>query len=168
MIAPVLLVSLAAASQAAPQRLVPFASISGSQSLYQRPALVKATTPAAWQGVLARHYGTNVNGPDDRESSDTVTLNFGTCMALVVFGGSLKNVQGLVYDSTEEGPQQVAIKIRREFSPDPNTTLLTNPYLFLLMPRSTKKLVVDLDMRTSADENPRWVRQTPAAALPAD
>jgi hypothetical protein len=104
---------------------------------------------ASWSDLWHRHREQfQLNVPANAQSdalSDLPKVSFTDNVVLCLFGGQSKNVLGFEIADVGEKESKGYIRIRPLLLPSTGADLLQNPYLFIVLPRTKKKVTVQLD-----------------------
>jgi RNA polymerase sigma factor (sigma-70 family) len=140
----------------APNRIHrPIVLWTGPNSAVAKQTYARITEREEWEKIWKRHVGEK--GVDGKEVLPEV--NFDAYMVVAVFDGDTFNSRGFDAFSITEDKEQVVVRLQsRSFStvgPD-GGAIAVRPYGFFLLPRSTKRLVFERDVRTMRNQAPKW------------
>jgi hypothetical protein len=153
-----LLYSLNATSSPHPgpsRQVTPICSWIGSDSMQAKPLLARCDREEEWYAVWAKHLGRESSGPPWAPQID-----FNRCSVLAVFTGEGSSPLGVMLREVIEEKELVRVRYwpltqqraGGSFAPSNDETkksvtysrkLEANPYLFVLIPRTTKPFVLE-------------------------
>jgi hypothetical protein len=140
--------------------LRPYVVITGSDSAVQQPECRRIVTDAAWEALWDRHVAQEQRIKAGRPEAPRPAVDFQRCLLIAVFGGSTWNTEGLkVVDTVGKGDE---IVVGTDWLSYQTTRAgdQTPPFAFIVMPRSPKPILVQVDtrdLRERADNAPpKW------------
>jgi len=133
----------------------PFVVMSGADSHVTKPSLTVIQGNEQWQRVWEEHVGTTV---DDAYRA-AMEVDFDRCMVVVVFRGLTRNVRGIAVDSVSASGESIRIRLNDvgyQTGGKGNDRPLDRPYVFIILPKSTKDIVVEENVQKYKGEPPEW------------
>jgi len=124
--------------------------MAGADSLVESPRILIAKSQSGWNEVWQLHRQTAVIGPPGANrvtdpQSDKPAVDFEKNVVLCVFGGQSRNVCGFAVAAAGEVKGKIIVRIQPVPLPNSGTGILQNPYIMLVLPRTKKKMQVQLD-----------------------
>jgi len=125
--------------------------MTGADSLVEAPRVLIAKSASGWNDVWQQHRQTAIIGslPGAPKVTDGLgdkpTVDFTKNVVLCVFGGQSRNVCGFTVSATGEVKGTMVIQIQPVPLPNSGTGVLQNPYIMLVLPRTKKKMQLQLD-----------------------
>jgi hypothetical protein len=158
-----LLVTLSALAQDSKAALTkPLLVLTGADSHVIKPAYQRITSEAAWQQLWLSHLG-KTEADSFREHLPIVQIDFEKCMLIAVFRGVATNSRGVNVISVEE--QEASVCVRFDdmsyqtaggFGDDAGGSVKVTPYAMIVIPKSTKLVVLEENVQGLKNQPPTW------------
>jgi RNA polymerase sigma factor (sigma-70 family) len=152
--------AVAPAQFAAPQIVhKPAVVWTGPHSMIDKGGYLRISERKDWEDLWKRHVGTN--GLKDLERKEVVVpeVNFEAYMVVALLDGDTVNSAGFSAFSILEDNEQLVFRFQGRYfqtaGPD-GGAIAVRPYGFFVVPRSTKQLVLERDVRSLIAEAPKW------------
>jgi hypothetical protein len=132
----------------------PLAVLSGTNSHIPKPYCKRITSSDEWTQTWVNHLGTT----KDDAYRPTFEIDFGRCLVVAVFRGSERNVRGIEVNSLRETAESLTIQLTelKYQTSGPDTHEFVQPYAFIILPRTSKTIVVEENIQSYKDEAPIW------------
>jgi hypothetical protein len=136
----------------------PLFSLGGRESKNARAGYHRIESPEAWKALWLRHT-TGTEKPDTVPvTTPQAEVDFSRCMVVAVFQGKGDNCNGFKVHSVLESDEQITVRIQgRYFATGPEVQETAAWGIFVL-PRSTKRLLVELDTRSEKIDPLKWTK----------
>lgn len=141
----------------------PYAVITGPDCAMSQRRVSRITDRVAWREVWQRHLGKPVADP-------YVTIvglpqiNFRACMVVALFAGESLNSRGAYGVSWHEDADRARLRFTDMSYNTTGPDRSCRPFAFFVVPRSTKRLIVEESIVRERGEPPemvRWARFAP-------
>ncbi len=131
----------------------------GPNSAVDKQTYARITDRNEWEKTWKRHIGNRGDKDGDGKEVAVPEVDFDAYMVVALLDGDTFNSRGFDAFSITEDKEQVVFRFQaRHFStagPD-GGAIAVRPYGFFLLPRSTKRLVFERDVRALNNEAPKW------------
>lgn len=121
----------------------------GSNSLIETPNVMMVKGQPGWNDVWQQHRQTAVFTPQGAprlvDDVERPTVNFRKNVVLCLFGGQSRNVGGFEVSGVGEVKGTIVLRVRPILLPGNGAGVLQNPFLMVMLPRTKKKMQVQLD-----------------------
>ena len=134
----------------------PFVTWWGAHSRMDKAGYFRVTSDEEWKRLWALHAGEQLETP--YKIAKYPEVDFEQCMVVMVFAGKTSNTRGLAVASASEEPDRIRFRFEGaslSYQTGPQADEVT-PYVLCVLPRSTKPLVIEEDVRSLKNEGPRW------------
>ena len=124
------------------------AQLSGADSTIESPRVVAITSEADWVTLWREHrssFQVGVPTAQQNQDPDRPKIDFDKVAVLGLFGGQSKNVGGFRVSDSGDSGKDAYVRIEPVLLPNSGTTILQNPYIFVEVPKTKKKIIVQLD-----------------------
>ena len=154
-----------------PTPVVPCVALSGADSEVAAAECHRVTNLADWAALWLKHLGRAGSGKYDLyyDKLGLPLVDFDRYMVMAIFEGQTWNCAGLTAVSIEENPDRVVLRFVRKsyqtLGPDGGGRKVT-PYGFFVVPRSTKRFVIEEDVHGLIGGAPEWKERATFPALP--
>jgi hypothetical protein len=138
----------------------PLMSLYGRNSKITKEKLLRVTSTKEWKSLWLEH---KTGRPDPKElprDLEHVELDFEEVMVLAIFEGESSNCQGFTAHSIREDGEQIIVRVKAHNYQSGVITPATQAWGILVLPRSDKEVVLELDVRALIDAPPEWKRWT--------
>jgi hypothetical protein len=138
-------------------------AISGADSHVGKPSYQRITTAKDWARIWATHLGTSV----DDAYRQLLEVDFQRCLIVVIFQGEAINVRGIQIVSFSETLNSITIRfdeLTYQTAGDSNNDPPRRPYAFVIIPTTSKTIVVEENVQNYKDAPLEWKQ---IARLPA-
>jgi len=142
----------------------PVAQVTGADTAIESPRVAMIQDQSAWNDLWREHRQTfQINVPQNApiDDSERPKVNFSTDVVLCLFGGQSKNVGGFELAQIGDLKDQVIVRIKPTLLPATGAELLQNPYMFLILPRTRRKMSVQLDQSALGGDGWRTLADLP-------
>jgi hypothetical protein len=144
----------------AEEPLRPSVVLSGSDSAIQKPEMQRITKESAWATLWNRHVAQLERIKSERPVAPEPQVDFEKFMIIAIFDGSTWNTAGLRFVTAKETETEVVLGLDWRTYQTRGDGHEVTPYGFLVLPRTTKALRIQLDVRGlpeyAADAPPKW------------
>ena len=149
-----------AAQAAEEQSMSPYVVLSGSESGVTKNEFLRVTSSEQWEAVWKRHR-TGISDPLDQLGADQIpAVDFQRCMVTVIFVGSTVNMEGIEAVLAIEQEKQIVLGLDFLDYQTAGDYDKVTPFAFLIMPRSSKPIQIQLDVRglreRAEKQPPKW------------
>jgi hypothetical protein len=145
----------------------PFKAIgqmSGADSTIEIAKVVVITNQEDWVQLWRAHrqsFQVGLQKTNQDDSPDRPKVDFRTTAILCLFGGQSKNVGGFhVVDSGQSG-NDAYVRVEPNLLPQSGTTILQNAYIFVTVPKTARKIIVQLDQSSLGGQGWRTLATVP-------
>ena len=136
----------------------PLLALDGRESKNSKAGYHRIETPEAWKALWLRH-NTGTEKPDKIPvTMPQAEVDFSRCMVVAVFQGKGELCDGYKVHSVLESDEQITVRIQgRYFATGPEVQK-TAAWGNFVLPRSTKRLLIELDTRSNKIDPPKWTK----------
>ena len=151
------LLAFAIALQAHNQSDKPLLVLTGADSHISQPTVLRADSADQWQQIWIKHLGVTpqtIHRP-------AMEIDFGKCTLLAIFKGATANRTGVRVVSIDELPDALQIRLEDisyqtlSSGKDGGIEHVT-PFAFVLIPRTSKLLVIEENVQGYKDRSAEW------------
>jgi len=139
----------------------PLLSLLGSQSKITKKGYHRIESPEAWNVLWAKH-NTGAEQPEETHPAaipyPQAEVDFDRCMVVAVFQGKGANCNGFRVHSVLETDEQITCRIQGLYYGTGPKAHETAAWGAFVLPRSTKRLLVELDTRSEKIDPPKWTK----------
>ena len=139
----------------------PVLVLSGADSRVDKPAYHRVTSQQAWDNLWLSHLG-KTEADKFREHIPVVTIDFEKNIVIAIFQGTSTNSRGLQITSVDEAKDFITLcfdDISYQTAGGLGVgggSVQVTPYAFVVVPRSSKVIVVKEDIQGLKDKPPEW------------
>jgi hypothetical protein len=136
----------------------PLLALDGRESKNTKAGYHRIESPEAWKALWLRH-NTGTEKPDKIPvTMPQAEVDFSRCMVVAVFQGKGELCDGYKVHSVLESDEQITVHIQgRYFATGPEVQKTAAWGIFVL-PRSTKRLLIELDTKSDKIDPPKWTK----------
>jgi hypothetical protein len=137
----------------------PLLALDGRESKNIKAGYHRIESPEAWNALWLRH-NTGTEKPEKVPvTMPKAEVDFGRCMVVAVFDGKRNNCDGFKMHSVLESDEQITVRIQgRYFATARDEVQKTAAWGIFVLPRSTKRLLIELDTRSDKVDPPKWTK----------
>jgi hypothetical protein len=126
--------------------------MTGTDTTVEVPRVELIRDQAAWlhlwrehRAILQLNVPTGAPPPSTADDSDRPKVDFTKEMVLCLFGGQSRNIGGFHVVEVGDVKNVAYVRVAPLLLPDSGAGLLQNPYIFITIPRTKRKIIVQLD-----------------------
>jgi len=144
----------------------PLLTMHGRNSKITKRKLLRITTAEDWWALWAEHKTGSPKPKDLPGNLDFAELDFEKVMAIAVFEGQGNNCRGYTSHSITEVQDRLVVRLHAHTYQSGVDTPVTQAWGILIIPRSSKVVVLEHDVRALLDDPPEWKEWARFSALP--
>ena len=139
----------------------PVLVLSGADSRVDKPAYHRVTSQQAWDNLWLSHLG-KTEADKFREHIPVVTIDFEKNIVIAIFQGTSTNSRGLQITSVDEAKDFITLCFQGMSYQTAGGlgggggSVQVTPYAFVVVPKSSKVIVVKEDIQVPKDKPPEW------------
>ena len=137
----------------------PLLALDGRESKNTKAGYHRIESSEAWKALWLRH-NTGTEKPDKIPvAMPQAEVDFSRCMVVAVFQGKGELCDGYKVHSVLETDENITVRIQaRYFAVGETTAPKTAAWGIFVLPRSTKRLLVELDTKSDKIDPPKWTK----------
>jgi hypothetical protein len=130
----------------------PLAMLTSNDSRVKARTYERVASPTDWKKTWLKHLGMK----EDTIYRPAMEVDFDRCEVVALFGGESWNTCGFVVDSLTERDDSILLRIEGVYYQTEGGADRVAPFAFVVLPKSSKPITLELSDPHSPNEPPRW------------